>query len=106
MNQANISLIVYKKSYDKIKIECEMFSGKLCTTRMSKEEIESQQVPLGERMLREPFWFGLLTVFVVMIMIGIGYQMKKHLPDKIVRIFGTGNEEGRLLGSYSEQSIG
>ena len=83
-----------------------MFSGKLCKTRMSKEEIESQQVPLGERMLREPFWLGLLTVFVVMIMIGIGYQMKKHLPEKIGKLFGTGNEEGRLLGSYSEQSIG
>ena len=83
-----------------------MFSGKLCTTRMSKEEIESQQVPLGERMLREPFWLGLLTVFVVMIMIGIGNQMKKHLPEKIDKLFGTGNEEGRLLGSYSEQNIG
>ena len=36
---------------------------------MSPEEIEKQKVPLTERMVREPFWLGLITVMVVMIVI-------------------------------------
>ena len=53
---------------------------------MSPEEIEKQKVPLTERMVREPFWLGLITVMVVMIVIGVGYLVKKHLPEKIEKL--------------------
>ena len=81
------------------------FLGEFCTTRMSKEEIEGHQVPLAERMLREPFWLGLLTVFIVMIMIGIGYLLRKHLPEKIEKLLGTDTEAG-LGGSLNESNLG
>ena len=66
-----------------------IFPGKFCTERMSPEEIEAQKVPLTERMVREPFWLGLITVLVVMIVIGVGYLVKKHLPEKIEKRGGT-----------------
>ena len=53
---------------------------------MSHAEIERQKVPLAERMVREPFWLGLITVMVVMIILGVGYLVKKHLPEKIEKL--------------------
>ena len=43
---------------------------------MTKIEIEGHQIPLSERMVKEPFWLGLLTVFLVMILISIGYLLR------------------------------
>ena len=59
---------------------------------MSMEEIERQRIPLAERMVREPFWLGLITVLVVMIVIGVGYLVKKHLPEKIEKILRSNQE--------------
>ena len=65
---------------------------------MSPEEIEKQKVPLTERMVREPFWLGLITVMVVMIVIGVGYLVKKHLPDKIEKLLRTEMDSSQLNG--------
>ena len=32
--------------------------------------------------MEEPFWLGLLAVCVVLLILGIGYYFKKHVPDK------------------------
>ena len=72
--------------------------GEFCTERMSPEEIEKQKVPLTERMVREPFWLGLITVMVVMIVIGVGYLVKKHLPEKIEKLLRTEMETNPLGG--------
>ena len=74
------------------------FPGKFCTERMSPEEIEAQKVPLTERMVREPFWLGLITVLVVMVVIGVGYLVKKHLPEKIEKLLRTEMEANPLGG--------
>ena len=65
---------------------------------MSPEEIAAQKVPLTERMVREPFWLGLITVLVVMIVIGVGYLVKKHLPEKIEKLLRTEMESNGLSG--------
>ena len=36
--------------------------------------------------MEEPFWLGLLAVFVVLGILGAGYTVKKHLPDKFDRL--------------------
>jgi uncharacterized membrane protein YhaH (DUF805 family) len=69
---------------------------------MSKIEIEGHQVPLSERMLREPFWLGLLTVFLVMILISIGYLLRKHLPEKMGKFLRNDQD----AGSLEESNIG
>ena len=43
---------------------------------MSRAEIEGHQVSLAQRMVREPFWLGLLAVLLVMLVIGIGYLVR------------------------------
>jgi hypothetical protein len=42
--------------------------------------------PLSERMLQEPFWLGLITVFVVLAVIGIVWCAKRHFPEKIEKL--------------------
>ena len=73
--------------------------GKFCDRRMSVQEIESQRIPLAERMVREPFWLGLITVLVVMIVIGVGYLVKKHLPEKIEKLLRTDREAALGTGT-------
>ena len=68
---------------------------------MTHEEIKGQQVPLAERMVREPFWLGLITVLVVMIIIGVAYLVKKHLPEKIERLLRTDLESNLGCGGVS-----
>ena len=85
-------------------LEYFIFLGKFCDIRMSIEEIESQRIPLAERMVREPFWLGLITVLVVMIVIGVGYLVKKHLPEKIEKILRT-NQEAALASRQLDQNI-
>lgn len=70
---------------------------------MSMEEIERQRIPLAERMVREPFWLGLITVLVVMIVIGVGYLVKKHLPEKIEKILRT--KEAAIGPSSLDQNL-
>ena len=53
--------------------------------------------PLSERMLEEPFWLGLITVTIVLIIIGIGWFLKKHLPDRIDKLLVDELEKGRLV---------
>lgn len=42
--------------------------------------------PLSERMLQEPFWLGLITVFVVLGVIGIVWCAKRHFPEKLEKL--------------------
>lgn len=42
--------------------------------------------PLSERMLQEPFWLGLITVFVVLAVIGLVWCAKRHFPEKIEKL--------------------
>ena len=37
-------------------------------------------------MMEEPLWLGLLAVFVVLGILGAGYTVRKHLPDKFDRL--------------------
>ena len=77
-------------------------SGKLCSSRMTKIEIEGHQIPLSERMVKEPFWLGLLTVFLIMILISIGYLLRKNLPEKMGK-FIRGDQD---TGSMEESNTG
>ena len=63
---------------------------------MSKEERESHIKPLTERMMKEPFWLGLLTVFLVMMLISLGYLLRKHLPDKMGKFLQNDQDTGSL----------
>ena len=45
-------------------------------------------------MLKEPFWLCLLTVFFVMSMIGVGYLLRKHLPEKMEKLLSFADLEG------------
>ena len=83
----------------------QFFIGKFCNVRMSHEEIEGQRVPLAERMVREPFWLGLITVLVVMIVIGVGYLVKKHLPEKIEKLLRTDLEANLATSGLGEQNV-
>lgn len=71
---------------------------------MSKLEIEGHQVPLSERMMREPFWLGLLTVFLVMILVSIGYLLRQHLPEKMGKFLRGEQDAGSLEESNTGQS--
>lgn len=42
--------------------------------------------PLSSRMIEEPFWLGLLTVLIVLLIIGLCWFLKKHLPDRLDKI--------------------
>lgn len=42
--------------------------------------------PLSERMFQEPFWLGLITVFVVLGVIGLVWCAKRHFPEKIEKL--------------------
>jgi hypothetical protein len=37
-------------------------------------------------MLQEPFWLGLITVFVVLAVIGLVWCAKRHFPEKIEKL--------------------
>ena len=53
--------------------------------------------PLSERMLEEPFWLGLITVTIVLILIGICYLLKKNLPENFQKFITEDVEKGRLV---------
>lgn len=43
-------------------------------------------VSLGTRMIQEPFWLGLIAVFVVLGIIGLVWCAKRHFPEKIEKL--------------------
>ena len=51
--------------------------------------------PLSERMFHEPFWLGLMTVFVVMAVIGLVWCAKRHFPEKIEKLLNEDNDRNR-----------
>lgn len=57
------------------------FEGPKCDKRM-----RIPYRPLSERMLQEPFWLGLITVFVVLAVIGLVWCAKRHFPEKIEKL--------------------
>lgn len=57
------------------------FEGPRCERRM-----KIPYRPLSERMLQEPFWLGLITVFVVLGVIGMVWCAKRHFPEKIEKL--------------------
>lgn len=58
--------------------------------------------PLSERMLQEPFWLGLITVFVVLAVIGLVWCAKRHFPEKIEKLLAEEAERNRrnFLNSF------
>ena len=68
-------------------------SGSQCNIPMKNIPFK----PLSERMLEEPFWLGLITVTIVLILIGICYLLKKHLPEKLEKFIGDDIETGKLV---------
>ena len=65
-----------------------VFSGPTCERRIKNIPFK----PLSERMMEEPFWLGLLAVLVVLGILGTGYTLKKHLPEKFDRMLTDGTE--------------
>lgn len=51
--------------------------------------------PLSERMLTEPFWLGLITVFVVLGVIGLVWCAKRHFPEKIEKLLAEEADRNR-----------
>lgn len=51
--------------------------------------------PLSERMLQEPFWLGLITVFVVLAFIGLVWCAKRHFPEKIEKLLAEEADRNR-----------
>uniref|UniRef100_A0A2M4D591 Putative mucin-5ac-like protein n=1 Tax=Anopheles darlingi TaxID=43151 RepID=A0A2M4D591_ANODA len=51
--------------------------------------------PLSERMLQEPFWLGLITVFVVLAVIGLVWCAKRHFPEKIEKLLADETQRNR-----------
>ncbi|XP_017779050.1 PREDICTED: uncharacterized protein LOC108564494 isoform X2 [Nicrophorus vespilloides] len=68
-------------------------------TRCERRMLHIPYKPLSERMLREPFWLGLMTVSVVMGVIGLFWCAKRHFPEKIEKLLA--EEEDRNRGGVS-----
>ncbi|KAJ8978845.1 hypothetical protein NQ317_004456, partial [Molorchus minor] len=68
-------------------------------SRCEKRMLHIPYKPLSERMLREPFWLGLMTVFVVMAVIGLVWCAKRHFPEKIEKLLS--EEESRNRSTIS-----
>ena len=69
---------------------CVVISGSTCERRIKNIPFK----PLSERMMEEPFWLGLLAVFVVLGILGTGYMLKKHLPEKFDKYLQEGGSDG------------
>lgn len=79
-------------------------SGPTCERRIKNIPFK----PLSERMMEEPFWLGLLAVFVVLGILGTGFMLKKHLPDKFDKLFSDGNRDGagKTVGGKTSGTAG
>lgn len=61
--------------------------------------------PLSERMLQEPFWLGLITVFVVLAIIGLVWCAKRHFPEKIEKLLAEEADRNRRKCKEEELSF-
>ncbi|KAL1516744.1 hypothetical protein ABEB36_000608 [Hypothenemus hampei] len=68
------------------------WEGPKCEKRM----LHIPYKPLSERMLHEPFWLGLMTVFVVMAVIGLVWCAKRHFPEKIEKLLAEDDNKNRI----------
>ncbi|KAJ8915775.1 hypothetical protein NQ315_004587, partial [Exocentrus adspersus] len=66
--------------------------------RCEKRMLNIPYKPLSERMFHEPFWLGLMTVFVVMGVIGLVWCAKRHFPEKIEKLLA--EEDGGNRSKY------
>ncbi|XP_037027805.1 uncharacterized protein LOC119068348 isoform X6 [Bradysia coprophila] len=66
--------------------------------RCEKRMVRIPYKPLSERMLQEPFWLGLITVFVVLAVIGLVWCAKRHFPEKIEKLLAEEAERNRPPG--------
>ncbi|XP_056636815.1 uncharacterized protein LOC130445275 [Diorhabda sublineata] len=81
---------------DSFQCQCHAWwEGRRCERRM----LHIPYKPLSERMLHEPFWLGLMTVFVVMGVIGMVWCAKRHFPEKIEKLLA--EEESRNRSAVS-----
>ncbi|XP_055685615.1 uncharacterized protein LOC129791455 isoform X2 [Lutzomyia longipalpis] len=71
------------------------WEGQRCERKM----IHIPYKPLSERMLQEPFWLGLMTVFVVLGIIGLVWCAKRHFPEKIEKLLAEEADRSRPIGS-------
>lgn len=67
------------------------WEGQRCEKRM----LHIPYKPLSERMLQEPFWLGLITVFVVLAVIGLVWCAKRHFPEKIEKLLAEEADRNR-----------
>ncbi|XP_054086656.1 uncharacterized protein LOC105208961 isoform X5 [Zeugodacus cucurbitae] len=67
------------------------WEGARCERRM----LHIPYKPLSERMLQEPFWLGLITVFVVLAVIGLVWCAKRHFPEKIEKLLAEEADRNR-----------
>lgn len=67
------------------------WEGQRCEKRMQNIPYK----PLSDRMLQEPFWLGLITVFVVLAFIGLVWCAKRHFPEKIEKLLTEEAERNR-----------
>nr|CAI5867731.1 unnamed protein product [Callosobruchus analis] len=78
------------------------WEGPRCERRMTK----IPYTPLSERMLHEPFWLGLMTVFVVMGVIGLVWCAKRHFPEKIEKLLAEEDSRNRsTISSLRSSSV-
>lgn len=77
---------------DSFQCKCHAWwEGQRCEKRMTHIPYK----PLSERMLHEPFWLGLMTVFVVMGVIGLVWCAKRHFPEKIEKLLAEEDSRNR-----------
>lgn len=69
------------------------WEGQRCEKRMARIPYK----PLSDRMLQEPFWLGLITVFVVLAFIGLVWCAKRHFPEKIEKLLAEEAERNRRM---------
>uniref|UniRef100_A0A8D8UV33 Cubilin n=1 Tax=Cacopsylla melanoneura TaxID=428564 RepID=A0A8D8UV33_9HEMI len=67
------------------------WKGENCSERI----MHIPQTPLAERMLQEPFWLGLITVTVVLLVLGMFWCARRHFPDKLEKLLAEENERNR-----------
>ncbi|XP_072375312.1 uncharacterized protein [Diabrotica undecimpunctata] len=86
---------------DSFQCQCHAWwEGQRCEKRM----LHIPYKPLSERMLHEPFWLGLMTVFVVMGVIGLVWCAKRHFPEKIEKLLAEEDSRNRSTVSSLRSS--
>ena len=67
------------------------FLGLRCETRW----LHLPYKPLSQRMLEEPFWLGLMTIAIVLIVIAFVWCAKRHFAEKFERFVSEELERGK-----------